>query len=236
MEQETLENKFVWVIGASQGIGLEVGRTLGSRNAKLLVGARDTEKLKQSFQESASLSTAFIDVTDEQSVKTFVSEAKRDSDVDVIVYCAGVGKFGSLSEMKNEDFNFMFDTNVKGLFLLIREVLSTFSNNRLQVVVVTSDVSARPIAKGALYASSKHAQRALIRSVQMEYGDRVSFTEIRPGNVATNFAGLENEGAPSDQFLDPHVIANAILHILNQPPEARVDEIVLRPTGREILY
>jgi NADP-dependent 3-hydroxy acid dehydrogenase YdfG len=97
---------------------------------------------------------------------------------------------------------------------------------------VTSDVSARTFASGGLYTASKHAQRALVRALQMEVAaDGVRVSEVRPGVVATDFAGGTPRPA-DDDALAPEDVAEAIAYALAQPARLRVDEILLHPHGQ----
>ncbi|WP_256566007.1 SDR family oxidoreductase [Deinococcus sp. QL22] len=102
---------------------------------------------------------------------------------------------------------------------------------------ITSDVSGRTFANGALYTASKYAQRAITQALAHEghgYGLRV--TEIRPGRVDTYFGGSVQGEAHKAAWLRPADVAQATLYALSAPAHARIDEILLHPTVQDVAF
>lgn len=227
--------KKVIVIGASRGIGKELSLRLANENVHTIATLRNLEAAVDELKTNSNVHLQALDIKDETSVRQFFSNLEDFNEVVALVFVAGVGSFGDFVDLDTEAYDHMFDTNVKGLYLVVREFLKAMPSLGCRFICISSDVSARGIAKGALYSSTKHAQRAMLRSLQMEYRDRIQFTEIRPGNVATNFAG--NEGLEiGDLNLSPEDVVDAILYVLYQAARVRVDEIAIRPNSRDIEY
>lgn len=236
MTQESLAGRVVAVTGASKGIGWAVVKALTARGAQVIAGARDVRGLSLEGAEFHAL-----DVTDEASVGAFAEAAVR-AEVDTLVNNAGVGSFQPFEEITVEEYRRVMDTNVLGTILVTRALIPHFrgrsaAGRGAQVVNMTSDVSARTFAGGALYTASKYAQRALTQALAYEgqgYGLRV--TEIRPGMVDTFFAGSVQGEAHKAGWLRPGDVADAVLYALTAPAHARIDEVLLHPVEQEVTF
>ncbi|GAA5511964.1 putative oxidoreductase Rv0484c [Deinococcus carri] len=231
-----LAGRVVAVTGASKGIGWAVTQALTARGARVIAGARDVSGLSLDGAEFHPL-----DVTDEASVAAFAGAAVR-AGVAALVNNAGVGSFQPIEEITLAEYHRVMDTNVLGTLLVTRALIGHFRERHArgggsQVVNVTSDVSARTFANGALYTASKYAQRALTQALAAEgqgYGLRV--TEIRPGMVDTFFAGSVQGAEHKAEWLRPADVADAVLYALTAPPHARIDEVLLHPVVQEVAF
>ena len=229
-----LDGRLVVVTGASRGIGRATVRILAALGARVVAGARAEGELAALAAEHAHVHAAPLDVADPASVRAFAAAVHRDHGaVDVLVANAGIGVFGAIEATPLEDWDRVFDVNVRGTFLVVQAFLADLRARRGHAVLVTSDVSARTFAGGALYTASKHAQRAFARALQMEVeGDGVRVTEVRPGVVATAFAdGTERPGEYG--ALESADVAEAIAFAVTRPARVRVDELHFHPMGQK---
>jgi NADP-dependent 3-hydroxy acid dehydrogenase YdfG len=232
-----LDGRLAVVTGASRGIGRATARTLARLGATVVAGARSEADLAALAAEHPNLDALPLDVADPASVRAFATAVhEAHGAIDVLVANAGVGAFGPIEATTLEDWDRVFDVNVRGTFLIVQAFLADLRARRGHVVVVSSDVSARTFAGGALYTASKHAQRAFARALQMETAaDGVRVTEIRPGVVATAFA--EGTERPADEgALESADVADAIAFALTRPTRLRVDELQLHPMGQTPEY
>lgn len=227
-----LSGRTIVISGASRGIGRALALRAVDAGARVVAGARNERELVALSEGRASLRVHALDVADPASVDAFCAFARSVGAVDALVNNAGIGVFGEIERTSLEDWDRVFAVNVRGTFLLTRALLPDLRSTRGQIVNVTSDVSARTFAGGALYTASKHAQRAFTRALQMEVaGDGVRVTEVRPGVVSTHFAG--NEPAVADEeALGPDDVADAIVYALTRPARMRLDEIHFHPQGQ----
>lgn len=227
-----LSNATVVVTGASRGIGRALTLRLAARGATVLAGARSYRELESLAESSERIVGLTLDVADPASVHAFCDEALRLGAVDVLVNNAGVGAFGTIEELTLEQWDRVFAVNVRGTFLMTRHLLPSIRARSGHVVNVTSDVSARTFAGGALYTASKYAQRAFTQALQMEVADDgVRVTEIRPGVVATHFGDTEPQKVDADA-LGPDDVAEAIEFALTRPARMRFDELHFHPMGQ----
>lgn len=229
---QSLQNRVIAVTGASKGVGLRLTELLSAHGARVLGGAREVAGLAVPGAEFYPL-----DVSDEQSVEAFAALC-RAAGVDALVNNAGVGLFKPVQDITLEDYRRVMETNVLGTLLMTRALLPHFQAlGASQVVNITSDVSARTFAGGALYTASKYAQRAITQALAYEghsYGLRV--TEIRSGMVDTFFAGSVPGEAHKAAWLRPQDVANAVLYALTAPVHVRIDEVLLHPVVQEVAF
>lgn len=231
-----LAGRVIAVTGASRGIGCAIAELLHDAGAKVIAGARKPHDFARERIVSVGL-----DVCDEASVREFAQLA-IESGADSLVNNAGIGVFGAIEDATIEDYRKVFDTNVLGTLLATKHFIPEFKRRHgrgltSRLVNITSDVSARTFAGGAIYTASKHAQRALTQTAAWEgerYGLRV--TEIRSGMTDTYFNGNTPGGPDRTGHLRAHDVAQAVLYALSAPPHVRVDELVLHPTAQPVVY
>lgn len=235
----SLAGRVAVITGASRGIGAATVRELAAAGARVAAGARALGELSALAAElGTAVAPLALDVRDEASVAEFARTVdERLGAPDIVIANAGVGSFHELHEFPVLEFDEIFAVNVRGTFLTLREFLPGLrQRGRGHVVVVTSDVATRTIARGGPYAASKHAQRAMLQALAREVNPLgIRVTEIRPGLVDTHFGGR----TPGSAKLSGRValragdVARAIVYALAQPEEVRVDEILFHPSGHE---
>ncbi|WP_221088300.1 SDR family oxidoreductase [Deinococcus aquaedulcis] len=236
MSEQTLTGRVVAVTGASKGIGRAVVQALTLQGARVLGGARDVMGLTEPGAEFLPL-----DVTDPASVQAFAARA-RELGVGALVNNAGVGSFVPVQDITPEEYRRVMDTNVLGTILTTGALIEHFRARHAQglgsqVVNVTSDVSGRTFANGALYTASKFAQRAVTHALAYEgQGYSLRVTELRPGMVDTYFGDTQQGEAHKAAWLRPEDVAQAVVYALSAPAHLRVDEVLLHPTVQEVAY
>jgi NADP-dependent 3-hydroxy acid dehydrogenase YdfG len=232
-----LDGRLAVVTGASRGIGRATVRSLAALGARVVAGARAEGELAELADAHPNVHAVRLDVADPGSVRAFADAVRRDHGaIDVLVANAGIGVFGPIESTALEDWDRVFDVNVRGPFLVVQAFLADLRARRGHAVLVTSDVSARTFAGGALYTASKHAQRAFARALQMEVeADGVRVTEVRPGVVATAF-GDGTERPAEYGALESADVAEAIAFALTRPARVRLDELHFHPMGQKAEY
>ena len=106
--------KVIIVTGASSGIGKETALKLIQQNHVVYGAARSIEKMKD--LENAGGHSAYLDVTDAQSIEELVSAViNNEGRIDVLVNNAGYGLYGSVEDVSLKDAKYQFDVNVFGL-------------------------------------------------------------------------------------------------------------------------
>jgi len=224
------------VTGASAGIGAATARALAAAGFDLVLGARRTEKLA-SVAEPLGARALPLDVRDPASIARFADAVPR---LDLLVNNAGLA-LGSerIGDSVDEKWTTMYETNVLGVQRMTRAFLpKLLASQRAHVVVVGSTSGFEVYPGGAGYTASKHAVRAVVRTLRLELlGQPVRVTEISPGLVETEFATVRHGGDRDKakavyQGMTPLAaedVAECVVFAVTRPPHVDIDEIVVRP-------
>jgi NADP-dependent 3-hydroxy acid dehydrogenase YdfG len=227
------------VTGASSGIGAATALRLARDGFEVVLGARRMDRLAQVAEETGGVAYE-LDVTDPESVATFTAAVER---VDVLVNNAGLASgVEPLAEIPDERVLVMWETNVLGLLRVTRALLSQLrSSSRGHIVNVGSIAGFETYKGGGGYTASKHAVRAITRTLRLELlGSGVRVTEVAPGLVETEFSIVRYDG-DRDAAKKPYAgmtpltaddVADCIAWAVTRPPHVNVDEIIVRPVDQ----
>jgi NADP-dependent 3-hydroxy acid dehydrogenase YdfG len=224
------------VTGASSGIGAATARCLAGAGYSVVGGARRVDAVREILEPLGGRALP-LDVTDDASVAGFVGELGA---VDVLVNNAGLSLgLTPVAEGSIEDWRTMYETNVLGVLRLSRVLIpSLVASGDGHLVNVGSIAGFETYPGGGGYTASKHALRALTRTLRQELlGEPVRVTEISPGLVETEFSlvrfrGDRDQAAAVYRGLQPLTaedVAECVLWALERPPHVNIDEIVVRP-------
>ncbi|MBX2858849.1 MAG: SDR family oxidoreductase [Cellvibrionaceae bacterium] len=238
-----VENKTVIITGASSGIGEATAGLLASRGAKVVLGARRTERLDQIAREiEAAGGSAMphpVDVTSADSVKALVYNAQNlFGRVDAIFNNAGVMPLAPMSELKTDEWDNMINVNIRGVLNGIAAVLPLFEKQGGGHVINTASIGAHAVVpSGAVYCATKYAVWAISDGLRQE-NKNVRVTTISPGVVETELGHDISDPTTKElltQFrqvaLTPDAIARAVLYAIDQPADVDVNELIVRPTA-----
>ena len=241
-----IKDKVVVITGASSGIGEATALLLAERGAKVVLGARRSDRLEALAARIADAggeaAYARTDVRRRHDLSDLVKLAcERYGKLDVLVNNAGIGPISLLDDLRVEDWEEMIDVNLKGVLYGIAAALPVFRKQGFGHFVNTASTAAyRIVPNMSVYAGTKFAVRAISEGLRQEAGDKLRVTIISPGFTRTNFAEsvtnpeLKAQLAESrDKFaIPPDAIARAIAFAIEQPADVDVNEVVVRPTAQ----
>jgi NADP-dependent 3-hydroxy acid dehydrogenase YdfG len=228
------------VTGASSGIGEATARVLAGAGFLVVVGARRLDRLK-ALEGALGAVALPLDVREQESIDRFAGEVgARLGSISVLVNNAGLAAgLEPVSEGDDANWRAMLDTNVLGLLRMTRACLPLLRKaERAHIVNLGSVAGFEVYAGGAGYTASKHAVRAISRTLRIELsGEPIRITEIDPGMVETEFSLVRFKGDAERagavyQGVKPLTgadVAEAIGWAVTRPPHVNVDELVLRP-------
>jgi NADP-dependent 3-hydroxy acid dehydrogenase YdfG len=239
----TIKGKVIAITGASSGIGEATAMLLAERGAKVVVGARRTERLEKLAAavtaKGGDIRARAVDVAKRADVRSFIDFAKAEfGRVDVIVNNAGVMPLSRMAELKVDDWDRMIDVNIRGVLNGISAVLPDMKARGSGQIVNVASVGAHIVVPtGAVYCATKYAVWAISDGLRQENPD-LRVTIISPGVVATEL-GDEISDPTSRSFLadlrksalTPDAIARAIAYAVEQPEDVDVNEVIVRPTS-----
>jgi 3-oxoacyl-[acyl-carrier protein] reductase len=196
-----MANRIAFVTGASRGIGRACALALAASGARIVVAARQIDKLEEVAREIRAMGgEAFVvalDLSAQDSIKEAFSKAVKEfGRIDILVNNAGVTRDALAMRMKRDDWDFVLQTNLSGSFFCIQQVLSPMIRERWgRIVNITSVVGEAGNAGQANYAASKAGLIGLTKSLAQEVASRnVTVNAVAPGFVETDMtAALSDE-------------------------------------------
>jgi 3-oxoacyl-[acyl-carrier protein] reductase len=187
-----LDNKIALVTGASQGIGEAIAKLLALQGAKVVVAARNEEKLKSlAAHIDAGGGCARPLVLDVSQPETFGERLKSlpadFAEIDILVNNAGITADNLLARMSLDDWERVLRTNLTGAFALSKEVIRGMMKRRWgRIVNVSSVVGMMGNAGQANYAASKAGLIGFTKSLARELGSRnITVNVVAPGYIET---------------------------------------------------
>jgi NADP-dependent 3-hydroxy acid dehydrogenase YdfG len=241
-----IKGKVVAITGASSGIGEATAVLLAGRGAKLILGARRSDRLEALVDRIATAGgQAFYvptDVTRRGDLANLVKAAcARFGKLDVFINNAGIGPISLLDDLRVEDWEAMIDVNLKGVLYGIAAALPVFRKQGFgHFVNIISTAGLKIVPQQVVYAATKNAVRTITEGLRQEAGDKLRVTGISPGFIHTDFAESMTDpdvkaqmlGARDKMAISPDAIARAIAFAIEQPPDVDVGDIVIRPTAQ----
>ncbi|MEY3020434.1 MAG: hypothetical protein RLZZ272_1418 [Actinomycetota bacterium] len=226
---EDLTGRAYAITGASAGIGRATARALVAAGASVAVGARRTERLDELVAELGAERVAAVpmDVREPADAARLIGAAReRFGRLDGVVVNAGIGAYGGIMDLTDEQLTDMMDVNVAGTVWPIRAAVPHLVEaGRGDVVIVSSVAGLRGEHFEAVYAATKHAQMGLAGALDRELRPKgVRVSAICPGGVATEFAmgtGRTPDMPGLADMLREEDVADAILYVLRQPAHMR---------------
>jgi 3-oxoacyl-[acyl-carrier protein] reductase len=225
---EDLTGRVVAVTGANAGIGRAAARALVAEGASVVVGARRRERLDELATELGdAVAVVEMDVRVPGDSDTLVDTAlDRFGRLDALIANAGIGAYGGIMDLSDEQLAVMMDTNIAGTVWPIRAAVPHFLENGAgDVVIVASVAGLRGAGDEAVYAATKFAQVGLAGGLDRELrAQNIRVSTICPGGVATEFAmgtGRTPDMPGLEEMLRPEDVAAAIVTVLKQPKSMR---------------
>ena len=196
-----LSGRVAFITGASSGLGAQFARTLARAGAGVVLASRRVEKLKELRAriegEGGDAHVIELDVTDHDSIKSAVAHAETEmGSIDILVNNSGVSTTQRLQDVTPEDYDFIFDTNVKGAFFVAQEVgkrmlarsrgaaPGSFTGGR--IINIASMAGLKVLPQIGAYCMSKAAVVQMTKAMAMEWGRfGINTNAICPGYIDT---------------------------------------------------
>ncbi len=238
---------YVFITGASSGIGEACARGFAAKGWNLVLAARRVDRLDKlaqsiSKKHGVKIKVMNLDVTQRTMLSTLArEEADLFSQVEVLVNNAGMAKgLSTLQDGDPQDWDMMIDTNIKGLLYVTRALMPHIIKKQGHIVNIGSVAGRWAYAKGGVYCATKAAVRMLTEALRMDlHGTGVRVTTVDPGMVETEFSEVRlGDKAAAHQVyqgmqpLTAADIADAVLWAVSRPGRVNIQEIVLYPTDQ----
>jgi NADP-dependent 3-hydroxy acid dehydrogenase YdfG len=250
---KNLADKWVLITGASSGFGAAAAVAFAREGARLLLGARRVDRLEAVAAQAKKTGapTALVhalDVADTKSVNDYTAWVRTHTDkIDVLINNAGGAKgLEPVAEGKDEDWEFMMQTNVLGVLRMTRAALPLISRNPGSYILNIGSVAGRVAYEGgAAYCGAKAAELSITRALRLELcGTGVRVGTIDPGMAETEFSLVRFKGDEARARkvyegvipLTAEDVAEALVWAASRPAHVCIDEMVLKCTDQAAIH
>ena len=224
-----LEGRRFLVAGGASGIGEATARRLVQEGAVVIIADRNAEAASRTAGDLGGGTEWFAyEQSDEDSIVDLFNQVSRGGSLHGVALVAGVHLGAiSLPDITSESFSYVHAVNVWGVMnVLQRAIGAVVDDGRSSIVVVSSVAGIRPEIRDAVYASSKAAAQAIVRSIALEVAARgIRVNSVLPGSAVTPLAvslasleAIESDAArtiPLGRPADSAEIASAIAFLLS---------------------
>ena len=226
-----LDGKCALVTGASRGIGRAVALKLASEGAKVALNFAGNEAAAEAVKqeiEAAGGEAILVkaNVADEAAVQEMVQKTTDAfGRIDILVNNAGITRDGLLARMKEEDWDAVLSTNLKGVFLTTKAVAKVMMKQRAgRIVNMASVVGITGNAGQANYAAAKAGVIGFTKTIAKELASRgVTANAVAPGFIATDMTAVLSDkakeaalaGIPLGRMGTPEDVSAAVLFLVS---------------------
>lgn len=224
-----LTGKTAIITGASRGIGAEIARRFAQAGAKIVVNYSGSqskaEAVVESIKENGGEAIAVkANVADSADVKAMVDAAMEAfGSVDILVNNAGITRDNLMMRMKDDEWDDVINTNLKGVFVCTKAVTRQMMKQRAgRIVNIASIVGVMGNAGQANYVASKAGVIGLTKTTARELASRgITANAVAPGFITTDMTDSLNEDIqktmmgqiPLGRFGKPDEVAKAALFL-----------------------
>lgn len=229
--------KTLLITGGSKGIGYGIAEVMIRAGWNTAITGRSQ---KQVDEAAAQLNTIrkdsalgiVADVRNLSQQQAAVAQVLHQwGQLDVMVANAGIGHFGSIETLTEEQWHETMDTNLTGVFYSVKASVEALKKTKGYIITIASLAGTNFFAGGSAYNASKFGLVGFTQAIMLDlraHGIKVS--TIMPGSVATYFAGhVPNE---SDGWkIQPEDVGQLVLDLLNMNPRTLPSKIEVRPSA-----
>ena len=187
-----LKDRIVMITGASSGFGKETAKMCVELGAKVVLGARREDKLKELCDELGADSAIYkaTDVTSKEQMHGLAQHGiETFGRIDSLVNNAGVMPLSLLEKGRTDEWDHMIDVNIKGVLYGIDSVYSHMLTRESGQIINISSVAGKRVMPGsAVYSGTKYAVRAISEGLRLESSGKIQVTCIYPGAFKTELA------------------------------------------------
>jgi len=251
--RHSLKGKWVLITGASSGFGAAAATAFAAEGAKLLLGARRTDRLEKVAQDARAAGSPAVhlhalDVSKTASVEAFMAWARGKLEtLHVLINNAG-GALGldTVAAGKDEDWEGMLQSNVLGLLRVTRAALPLIPHDAGASILNIGSYAARVAYEGgSAYCAAKAGELQISRTLRLELnGTGIRVCSIDPGLAQTEFAMVRFKGDTERarklyEGTNPLVaedIAEILVWVATRPPHVNIDEMLIKPVDQAAMH
>lgn len=236
------KDKVALITGASRGIGREIAMDLASKGAVVILNyVKSDELAKQTAREitnkGGNVVLSKFDVCNYEEVQSCISALIDDfGKIDLLVNNAGITKDKMFLRMMNQDWDSVFDINIKGVFNCTKFVIRNMSRNRYgRIVNIVSVVGEMGNAGQVNYSSTKAGLIGFTKSIAKEFASRgITVNAVSPGFIETDITknlplDLKEkylDSIPLGRFGQPEDVSGVVTFLLSDNASYITGEVI----------
>lgn len=224
------------VVGVGPGLGAALARRFAAGYSVAIL-ARKAEYLKslagEMRRDGGDAHDIVCDVSDPAQIRAAFHEIRSKlGEVDLLIYNAGTGKFGTITEITPEQYTSDWRVNALGAFVAAKEVAPAMLAKGRGVMLFTgATAGVKAGAKSVSFGPAKFAMRGLAQALARDLGPKgihVAWINVDGSIDIPGARGLK-PSLENDDFLKPEAIAETYWHLAHQDPSAWTMELEVRP-------
>jgi NAD(P)-dependent dehydrogenase (short-subunit alcohol dehydrogenase family) len=232
----SIDNKTILITGGSKGIGYGVAEALVKESAKVAITGRSQATADEAAArlnklgkgEAVGLEADVRNADAQQKAVDLV--LKKWGKLDVLVANAGLGYFGSIETLSNEQWLETIDTNLTGVFYSIKASISALKESKGYIITMASLAGTNFFAGASAYNASKFGLVGFTQAVMLDLRSHgIKVTTIMPGSVATEFNSANSKGEDAWK-IQPEDIGQIVVDLLKMHPRTLPSKIEVRPS------
>jgi NAD(P)-dependent dehydrogenase (short-subunit alcohol dehydrogenase family) len=231
-----LTGKVAIVTGAGSGIGQGIARALAAEGVSQVLCGRRSEPLKETSrlveEAGGGVLSLQADISQSEAAQHVVYAALDTyGRLDILINNAGISGGDFIHKMTDEDWDEVMSVNLRGAFLMAREVLGIFRTQKSgHIINISSESGLEHYPGDGSYGISKHALNALSEYIQRENQElNIRVNTICPGMVVTEMTE-KDPGLNHEKCLYPEDIADLAVWLLSRRPNVKIGTPILIQT------
>ena len=237
-----MKTKTALITGATSGIGMATAKLFAKNGLKIVLCGRREERLKslsESLSEFAEVHTLRFDIRNKDEVFEAINSLPKEFfNIDILINNAGNAHgLESIEDGNPEDWDAMYDINVKGLLYVTKAILpDMISRKSGHIINIGSTAGKEVYPNGNVYCASKHAVDALNEGMRLDLnGKGIKVGAINPGMVETEFSEVRFKGDADRAAkvyqgftpLKPEDVADVIWFAVTRPPHVNIADLTM---------
>lgn len=239
-----LDGKYVWITGASRGIGLAIAEKIAETDAKLILTASSAKSFKDLSDKLKLNKNVYLfpaDFSSEDETYALAEKILQNfPQIDVLINNAGVGYFDMVENFKISDLNRTLNINLKSAFICSQSAVKSMKAKKSGVIMnIASIASFTHYPENSMYSASKSALSAFGKCLREEVRHHnIKVINIYPGAVLTDIWEEEWVKKFSDKMIKVESLADLVYQtlLLCKYPDMLIEEIVVRPQFGDLSY
>lgn len=229
-----IKNKVAYITGGSKGIGLGIAKSLFDSGMRVAITSRSLSAAKEAAASLSNDDSKILAI--ESEVSSLAAETKAIKAVtdhfgqlDVVIANAGIGHFGPIDTITEEQWKETIDTNLTGVFNSVKASVESLKQSKGYIITIASLAGTNFFENGAAYNASKFGLVGFTQAIMLDlrkYGIKVS--TIMPGSVTSYFNNHVPDEADAWK-IQPEDIGQMVVDLLKMNPRTLPSKIEVRP-------